>query len=50
MFFLDSKGLLIFRVVKTNERNFRTVSNNFLIEVEEQLKQNDLNEKFGWIF
>ena len=46
----DSKGLLICRVVKAKERNFRTVSSCFLIEVEEQLQKNDLNKKFGWIF
>ena len=46
----DSKGLLTFRVVKTKEGDFRTVSNHFLVGVEKQLQENDLNKKFGWIF
>ena len=46
----DSKGLLIFRVVKTNKGMFRTVSSCFLKEVEEHLKVNDLNKEYGWLF
>ena len=46
----DSKGLLIFRVVKTNKGMFRTVSSCFLKEVEEHLKANDLNKEYGWLF
>ena len=46
----DSKGLLIFRVVKLDKGNFRTVSSSFLTQVEEQLQENNLNEKYGWIF
>ena len=42
--------LLIFRVVKLDKGNFRTVSSNFLKQVEEQLQENNLNEKYGWIF
>ena len=47
---LDSKGLMIFRVIKTAKGSFRTVSSCFLKEVEEQLQENELNEKYGWIF
>ena len=46
----DSKGLLIFRVVKTDKGMFRTVSSCFLKEVEEHLKVNDLNKEYGWLF
>ena len=46
----DSKGLLIFRVVKTKEGDFRTVSSYFLMQVKEQLERNNLNEKSGRIF
>ena len=45
----NSKGLLIFRVVKTREGHFRTVSSDFLIQVQKQLTKNDLKQKFGWI-
>ena len=44
----NSKGLLIFPVVKTKEGNYRTVSSYFLTQVKEQLQKNDLNKKFGW--
>ena len=43
----NSKGLLIFPVVKTKEGNYRTVSSYFLTQVKEQLQKNDLNKKFG---
>ena len=46
----DSKGLLIFWVVKMEKGNFRTVSSCFLKQVEQQLRKSDLNEKYGWIF
>ena len=45
----NSKGLLIFRVVKTKKDNFRTVSSYFLIQVKEELQKNNLKRKFGWI-
>ena len=45
----NSKGLLVFRVVKTKRGNFRTVSSHFLVQVEKQLQENDL-KKFGWIY
>ena len=45
----NSKGLLVFRVVKTEEGNFRTLSSHFLSEVKKQLEQNNLNKKSGWI-
>ena len=38
----NSKGLLIFRVVKTKEGNFRTVSNYFLVQVQEQFRRERL--------
>ena len=41
---------MIFRVIKTAKGSFRTVSSCFLKEVEEQLQENELNEKYGWIF
>ena len=47
---LDSKELMIFRVIKTTKGSFRTVSSCFLKQVEEQLQKNELNEKYGWIF
>ena len=46
----DSKGLMNFRVIKTTKGNFRTVSSCFLKQVEKQLQENELNEKYGWIF
>ena len=46
----NSKRLLIFRMVKTKEGNFRTASNYFLVQVQKQLEESDLNKKFGWIF
>ena len=45
----NNKGLLVFRVVKTKEGNFRTLSSHFLMQVKEQLEKNNLNEKSGWI-
>ena len=39
-----------FRVIKTAKGNFRTVSSCFLKQVEKQLQENELNEKYGWIF
>ena len=45
----NNKGLLIFRIVKTKEGHFRTVSSDFLIQVQKQLTKNDLKQKFGWI-
>ena len=45
----NSKGLLIFCVVKTREGHFRTVSSDFLIQVQKQLTKNELKQKFGWI-
>ena len=46
----DSKGLMNFRVIKTTKGSFRTVSSCFLKQVEERLQENELNEKYGWIF
>ena len=46
----DSKGLLILRIIKTTKGSFRTVSSYFLKKVEECLQENELNEKYGWIF
>ena len=45
----NNKGLLIFRIVKTKEGHFRTVSSDFLIQVQKQLTKNELKQKFGWI-
>ena len=45
----DSKGLLIFRIIKTTKGSFRTVSSYFYKEVEESLTKTDLNKKYGWI-
>ena len=45
----NSKGLLVFRIVKTREGNFRMLSSDFLMQVKKQLEQNNLNEKSGWI-
>ena len=45
----NNKRLLVFQVVKTEERNFRMLSSHFLNKVKKQLEQNNLNEKFGWI-
>ena len=46
----DSKGLMNLRVIKTSKGSFRTVSSCFLKQVEEHLQENELNEKYGWIF
>ena len=41
---------MLFRVVKTDEGTFRTVSSYFLTEIEKLLMENDLNDRFGWLY
>ena len=38
---------MLFRVVHTKRRTFRTVSNYFLVEIEEFLSKRNLNDRFG---
>ena len=38
------------RVVHTKKGTFRTVSNYFLVEIEELLSEKNLNDKFGWLY
>ena len=37
-------------VVHTKKGTFRSVSDYFLIEIEELLLKNDLNDRFGWLY
>ena len=45
----NNKGLLVFRITKTEKGHFRTVSSCFLRNVEKELQKHDL-KKYGWIF
>ena len=38
---------MIFRIFETKKRTYQTSSSYFLHEIEELLKQSDLNERFG---
>ena len=41
---------MIFRILETKKGTYQTNSSYFLHEIEELLKQSDLNERFGWLF
>ena len=41
---------VVFRVITTKKGNFRTVSEYFLVEVEQLLDELSLNERFGWLY
>ena len=41
---------MIFRILETKKGAYRTNSSYFLHEIEELLKESDLNEKFGCLF
>ena len=40
----------IFRILEIKKGTFQTNNSYFLHEIEELLKQLDLNERFGWLF
>ena len=41
---------MIFSLRNKKKRTYRTNSSYFLYEIEELLKQSDLNKRFGWLF
>ena len=41
---------MIFRILETKKGTYQTNSSYFLHEIEELLKQSDLNDRFGWLF
>ena len=50
MQFEQANHRMLFRVVHTKKETFRTVSEYFLVEIEELLLKNDLNDRFGWLY
>ena len=41
---------MIFRILEAKKGTYQTNRSYFLHEIEELLKQSDLNERFGWLF
>ena len=41
---------MIFRILETKQGTYWTNSSYFLHEIEELIKQSDLNERFGCLF
>ena len=50
MLYEEASPRKLFRVVKTDKGTFRVVSSYFLNEIEKFLMENDLNERFGWLY
>ena len=46
----EASSRMLFRVLRTDKGTFRTVRSYFLIEIEKILKENDLNDRFGWLY